>query len=318
MINFKIIKGSCVEQNVDAIVNAANGYMNHGGGVARAILLKTGQELDDACQKYKLPINDGQVIVTPAFDITNAKIVIHAVGPNFGVNKDSFGELCDAYYNSLKELKNYGYHSIAFPLISSGIFGGNLDNAVAISTKYCIKAYNKFLNDYPDYDIDVLLCAYDDIEYNNAIKEQDRLNKELEQEEIYGFNSIDEIIDYLKNDYKKVEFYTPDPSYTVSATGVKIYYMGGLKYDMRVFEIPKYLINHDYIDEKYFNIEKYPDLFEEKLEDYDFDNIDISRVSFFILRVFNSERIVEGIIDKMIENGCMLKAIERAKTIKES
>ena len=317
MSSFKIIKDSCLNQNVDAIVNAANGYMNHGGGVAKAILDKAGKELDEACQKYKLPVRDGSVIVTPAFNIKNAKIIIHAVGPNLGITNDAFGELCDAYYNSLVELKNLSYHSIAFPLISSGIFGGNLDNAVALSTKYCIKAYNRFLNDF-DYDIDVLLCAYSDDEYTSALAEQERLNKEQIQEEIYGFNSIDEIIEYLKHDYKKVEFYTPDPSYTISSTGEKIYYMGGLKYDMRVFEIPKYLINNDYIDEKYFDIKKYPDLFEEKWEEYDFNTIDISRVSFFILRVFNSERIIEGCIDNMIENGYILKAIERAKTIKES
>ena len=101
MSNFKIIKDSCVNQKVDAIVNAANGHMMHGGGVARAILMKAGPELNDACHKYKLPIRDGSVIVTPAFNITNAKIIIHAVGPDFGRTADAFGELCDAYYNSL-------------------------------------------------------------------------------------------------------------------------------------------------------------------------------------------------------------------------
>ena len=55
MSNFKIIKDSCVNQKVDAIVNAANGHMMHGGGVARAILMKAGPELNDACHKYKLP-----------------------------------------------------------------------------------------------------------------------------------------------------------------------------------------------------------------------------------------------------------------------
>ncbi|RKM60356.1 hypothetical protein D6855_06435 [Butyrivibrio sp. CB08] len=52
------------------------------------------------------------------------------------------------------------YHSISFPLISSGIFGGNLPNAVGESTKQCCRAYKKFVQDYPDYEIDVKLCAY--------------------------------------------------------------------------------------------------------------------------------------------------------------
>ena len=74
MSSIKLIQGSSIDQNVDAIVNAANKYMMHGGGVARAILLKAGEELNKACQKYDLPIKDGEVIVTPSFNIKNFKI----------------------------------------------------------------------------------------------------------------------------------------------------------------------------------------------------------------------------------------------------
>ena len=317
MSNFKIIKDSCVNQKVDAIVNAANGHMMHGGGVARAILMKAGPELNDACHKYKLPIRDGSVIVTPAFNITNAKIIIHAVGPDFGRTADAFGELCDAYYNSLIELKNNNYHTIAFPLISSGIFGGDLEDPVAISTKYCIKAYNKFVIDNYDYDIDVLLCAYSDDEYEKAIEQQDKMNKEYEREEKRGFDSIDEIVDYLKNDYKKAEYVTPDPSYTIGKDGQKIHYMGGLHYDWRAFDIPEYLVKNNYIEEKYYNRDNYPEFFDEDWQEYDFDNLDIGRVSYLILRIFNIERIAEGSIDNMIENGSMLKLVERAKILKK-
>ena len=317
MSSFKIINGSCVEQNVDAIVNAANGYMMHGGGVARAILMKAGPELNEACQKYKLPIRDGSVIVTPAFNIKNAKIIIHAVGPDFGRNKEAFGELCDAYYNSLVELKNNNYHSIAFPLISSGIFGGSLENPVAISTKYCIKAYNSFVIDNLDYDVDVLLCAYSEREYMEALKQQELMNKKEVKEEKREFESIDEIINYLKNEYKKAEYITPDPSYTIGEDGQKIYYIGGLSYDNRVFYIPRYLVSNNYIEEKYYNRDNYPEFFEEDWRKYNLDNLDIGRVSYLILRVFNIERIVEGAIDGMIENGSMLKLVERAKVLKK-
>lgn len=177
MSTFKIIKDSCVNQEVDAIVNAANGYMMHGGGVARAILLKAGQELNDACSKYNFPIKDGQVIVTPAFNITNAKIIIHSVGPDFNRTPNAFKELYEAYYNSLIALKDNNYHSISFPLISSSIFGGNLDNAVKESIKQCIRAYNKFISDYPDYDINVLLCAYQSDEYNDALDQYNDMSK---------------------------------------------------------------------------------------------------------------------------------------------
>ena len=172
MSKFEIIKGSCVNQNVDAIVNAANGNMSHGAGVAKAILDKAGQtELNEACSKYDLPIKDGEVIVTPAFNIKNSKIIIHAVGPNFGVTPRAFKELFNAYYNSLIALKDHNYHTISFPLISSSIFGGALQNAVGESTKQCIRAYKKFIEDYSDYDIEVKLCAYNDNEYTEAMNE---------------------------------------------------------------------------------------------------------------------------------------------------
>ena len=160
MSKIELINDSCIEQEVDAIVNAANGYMAHGGGIARAILLKAGLELNEACRKYDLPIDDGEVIVTPAFNIKNAKIIIHAVGPDFGRTPEAFDKLFNAYYNSLIALKKNNYHSIAFPLISSGIFGGNLENPVRESAKQCLNAYKKFTSDYPDYEINVKLCAY--------------------------------------------------------------------------------------------------------------------------------------------------------------
>ena len=63
--------------------------------------------------------------------MTNAKAIIHAVGPNFAVTPKAFKELFDAYYNSLKVMMDNDYHSILFPLISSGIFGGPSSNPVA-------------------------------------------------------------------------------------------------------------------------------------------------------------------------------------------
>ncbi len=171
MSKIELINGSCIEQEVDAIVNAANGYMAHGGGIARAILLKAGSELNEACRKYDLPIDDGEVIVTPAFNIKNAKMIIHAVGPDFGRTPEAFDKLFNAYYNSLVALKDNGYHSISFPLISSSIFGGRLENPVRESTKQCIAAYKKFTSDFPEYDIDVKLCAYSAKEAEEASKE---------------------------------------------------------------------------------------------------------------------------------------------------
>lgn len=161
MSNIKLINASCLEQKADAIVNAANKHLMSGGGICGAIYQKAGYiELNDACSKIKTPLEDGDAVITPAFNITNAKYIIHAVGPNFGYIPNAFDKLFDAYYNSLKVLMENNLHSILFPLISSGIFGGNLENPVAISTEQCLKAYNKFISDYKDYDVNVVLCAY--------------------------------------------------------------------------------------------------------------------------------------------------------------
>ena len=116
-------------------------------------------------------MKDGAAVITPAFNIKNAKYIIHAVGPNFGITPKAYKELNDAYYNSLKVLMENNLHSIAFPLISSGIFGGNLANPVATSVKECVKAYGYFTKNHPDYDIDVLLCVYSARDYKNALTE---------------------------------------------------------------------------------------------------------------------------------------------------
>lgn len=161
MSELKLVNGSCADQKVDAVVNAANRNLWAGGGICGVIFRKAGlAQLTTECQKHKTPLNDGDAVITSACNMINAKAIIHAVGPDFGVTPKAFKELFDSYYNSLKVLMDNGLHSISFPLISSGIFGGNLQNPVAESTKQCCRAYQKFIKDYPNYDINVLLCAY--------------------------------------------------------------------------------------------------------------------------------------------------------------
>ena len=161
MSNVKLVKGSCVEQNVDAIVNAANKYLAAGSGVCGAIFFFfLYDELTNACNMIETPLKDGDAVITPAFGITNAKYIIHAVGPNFAVTPNAFDKLYDAYYNSLVVLKENILHSISFPLISSGIFGGDLENPVEVSVDEFLRAYGDFVKDNIDYDIDVSICAF--------------------------------------------------------------------------------------------------------------------------------------------------------------
>ena len=169
MSRISLINASCADQTVDAVVNAANNGLWAGGGICGVIFRKAGlAALTAACKQYKTPLKDGSAVITPAFQMTNAKHIIHAVGPDFGRTPKAFKELFDAYYNSLYVLMDNGLHSISFPLISSGIFGGALTNPAAESTKQCCRAYLKFVSDYPDYQIDVKLCAFSTKEMQDA------------------------------------------------------------------------------------------------------------------------------------------------------
>ena len=90
----RLVNGSCVEQTADAVVNAANKYLAHGAGICGVIFDKANsQKLTAACNYYDTPLKDGQVAITPAFDLYNFKNIIHAVGPDFRVTPKAFKEL---------------------------------------------------------------------------------------------------------------------------------------------------------------------------------------------------------------------------------
>lgn len=169
MSKFSIIKGSCIDQEVDCIVNAANKYLICGGGVCGAIYDAAGyNELKEACSKYQTPLKDGDAVITSAFNIKNTQYIIHAVGPDFALTPNSFLALYNAYYHSLELLKSYQLHKIAFPLISAGIFGGNLEDPVGTTAKEALKAYHDFCTNHPNYNIEVLLCCYSEEEYKKC------------------------------------------------------------------------------------------------------------------------------------------------------
>ncbi|MGN0640001.1 MAG: macro domain-containing protein [Oscillospiraceae bacterium] len=169
MSKIELLNASCAEQTVDAVVNAANNRLWAGGGICGVIFAKAGSaELAAACSRHKTPLKDGEAVITPAFQMKNAKFIIHAVGPNFASTPNAFKELFDAYYNSLRVLMDNNLHSISFPLISSGIFGGSLENPAAESAKQCCRAYKRFTEDFPDYQLDVKLCAFSRKEMTEA------------------------------------------------------------------------------------------------------------------------------------------------------
>lgn len=221
MSNIRLIHASCANQDADAVVNAANDKLLDGGGFCKVIFERAGKfELQQACNQYTTPLKDGEAVITPAFNIQNAKAIIHAVGPNFAKTPKAFKELYEAYYNSLVVLKNNDYHTIAFPLISSGIFGGSLSDPAGESTKQCIRSYRKFTKDYPDYEIDVTLCAYTSDEMASASKMWESMNDSPVEGETDGRtadrDNASHSFDQLKIDGKTVDavfFHKPEEPY---------------------------------------------------------------------------------------------------------
>ncbi|HDM36474.1 MAG TPA: macro domain-containing protein [Candidatus Syntrophoarchaeum butanivorans] len=124
-----IVKGDITECDLDAIVNAANTSLVMGGGVAGAIRRKGGESIQEECNKIGgIPV--GGAAITGAGNL-KAKYVIHAAGPRFGEG-DEDEKLKNAVLNSLRLAEEHGIKSIAFPAISTGIFGFPLDRCAKI------------------------------------------------------------------------------------------------------------------------------------------------------------------------------------------
>ena len=119
----KILQADITTLKVDAIVNAANPELLAGGGVCGAIFRAAGhRKLQDACNKLA-PIRTGEAVITPGFNLP-AKFVIHTAGPVWHGGTQGEPELLrNSYINSLKRAVEHDLHSVAFPLISSGIYG---------------------------------------------------------------------------------------------------------------------------------------------------------------------------------------------------
>ncbi|MEZ5319512.1 MAG: O-acetyl-ADP-ribose deacetylase [Vicinamibacterales bacterium] len=130
--------------DVDAIVNAANTALVPGGGVCGAIHRAAGPALAEACARVA-PCPTGEARITPGFNLP-ARHVIHAVGPVWhGGGAGEPAQLASAYRASLALARDHGLTSLAFPAISTGIFGYPLADA----THVAVAAVRDFLADRP-------------------------------------------------------------------------------------------------------------------------------------------------------------------------
>jgi len=130
----RLVKGDITERNVDAIVNAANSYLKHGGGVAAAIFRKGGTLIQEESNKIVKGIGGlipvGSAVITKAGNLP-CKAVIHTVGPRMGEGDEDY-KLKKAIRSSLLLASEKGFRSISMPAISSGIFSFPKDKCAKI------------------------------------------------------------------------------------------------------------------------------------------------------------------------------------------
>ena len=151
---FTIIRNDITKLRVDAIVNAANTSLQMGGGVCGAIFSAAGADrLQAACDNFA-PLKTGESVVTQGFNLP-AKYIIHTAGPVYRGGKQCEEALLrSCYLGSLELAVKYNCESVAFPLISSGIYGYPKADALRVATD----AIRGFIS---EHDIDVSLVVFD-------------------------------------------------------------------------------------------------------------------------------------------------------------
>ena len=155
MSTVTVTQGNIALLRVDCVVNAANRRLQAGSGVCGAIFSAAGEaKLQAACDRIG-GCREGGAVITPGFDLP-ARYIIHAVGPVWDGGTNGEEELLAGCYRASLELaRENGIRTIAFPVISSGVFGYPKEDAwrVAVGT---VRAYQA---QHPDYDLDVTFAV---------------------------------------------------------------------------------------------------------------------------------------------------------------
>ena len=151
----QVVQGDITKLDCDGIVNAANRSLLGGGGVDGAIHRAAGPELLAECRTLH-GCRTGEAKITKGYRL-KAKYIIHTVGPIYSGTAEDAAQLADCYRNSLNLAKEHELHSIAFPAISTGVYGYPLEDA----TEIAVKTVAQWLEAHADYAMQVIFCCFD-------------------------------------------------------------------------------------------------------------------------------------------------------------
>ena len=154
-MNMKIETIDITKLDVDAIVNAANTSLLGGGGVDGAIHRAAGPKLLEECRTLH-GCKTGEAKITKGYNL-KARHVIHTVGPIYSGSPKDARMLRNCYWNSLELARANEIHSIAFPAVSTGVYGYPLTDA----TEIALKTVADWLNDHANYEIEIIFACFD-------------------------------------------------------------------------------------------------------------------------------------------------------------
>ena len=151
----QVVQDDITKLDCDGIVNAANRSLLGGGGVDGAIHRAAGPELLAECRTLH-GCRTGEAKITKGYRL-KAKYIIHTVGPIYSGTAEDAAQLADCYRNSLDLAKEHDVHSIAFPAISTGVYGYPLEDA----TEIAVKTVAQWQEAHADYAMQVIFCCFD-------------------------------------------------------------------------------------------------------------------------------------------------------------
>ena len=204
---FTIIRGDLAAFRADALVNAANSRLQRGGGVCGALFEAAGpQRMQEACDAiaYCAP---GQAVATPAFDLP-ARYVIHAVGPIYRDGRQGEEDILRAAYtNSLKLAQALKLSSIAFPLISSGVYRYPREEALRVAKD----SIRSFLDSQEEEELDVTLVLFhkDDLRIDEQVRSE--IRRLIAQAADEDADRLSSRLEYMRGRHAQLDRSPPSP-----------------------------------------------------------------------------------------------------------